>query len=75
MCRFCLICVVLVGSCGGLAAAEASRAARSLLPAPELDVDPAIPTLKKVTGHGWGQDISSHVEMERYLRGAGPGRR
>ena len=68
MCRFCLICVVLVGYCGGLAAAEASRSARPLLPAPGLDVDPAIPTLKKVTGHDWGQDISSHGEMERYLR-------
>ena len=27
-----------------------------------------MPTLKQVVGHGWGEDISSHAEIERYLR-------
>ena len=39
-----------------------------LLPMPEIDADPRIPTLKSVVGHGWGEDISSVAEIERYLR-------
>src|SRR5262249_26324484 len=39
-----------------------------LLPMPEVDADPKIPTLKQHLGHGWGEDISSHAEIERYLR-------
>jgi hypothetical protein len=39
-----------------------------LLPMPEVDADPKIPTLKQQLGHGWGEDISSHAEIERYLR-------
>ena len=39
-----------------------------LLPMPEVDADPKVPTLKQVIGHGWGEDISSHAEIERYLR-------
>jgi hypothetical protein len=30
--------------------------------------DPQIPTLKKVVGHDWAQDITSYAEMERYLK-------
>ena len=39
-----------------------------LLPMPEVDADPKVPTLKQQVGHAWGQDISSHAEIERYLR-------
>jgi hypothetical protein len=39
-----------------------------LLPLPELDADPKVPTLKQTIGHAWGEDISSHAEIERYLR-------
>ncbi len=38
-----------------------------LLPMPEVDADPKVPTLKAVVGHAWGEDISSHAEIERYL--------
>lgn len=48
-------------------AAETAPAARWLLPVPELQPDPQIPTLQKVVGHEWGRDITSHSEMERYL--------
>ncbi len=37
------------------------------MPAPELQPDPQIPKLKKIVGHEWARDISSHAEMERYL--------
>lgn len=30
--------------------------------------DPAIPTLKQVVGHDWGEEISSYPETERYLQ-------
>ncbi len=39
-----------------------------LLPMPEVDADPRIPTLKQRVGHEWGADISSHSEIENYLR-------
>lgn len=39
-----------------------------LLPMPEVDADPKIPTLRAVAGHAWGEDISSVAEIERYLR-------
>jgi hypothetical protein len=38
-----------------------------LLPMPEVDADPKVPTLKQQIGHRWGEDISSHAEIERYL--------
>jgi hypothetical protein len=38
-----------------------------LLPVPEVDADPKIPTLEEVVGHGWAEDVSSHAEIERYL--------
>src|SRR5262249_13776189 len=41
---------------------------RWLLPMPEVDADPSVPTLRQVVGHGWGEDISSTAEIERYLR-------
>jgi hypothetical protein len=39
-----------------------------LLPMPEVDPDPKVPTLKQRIGHDWGTDISSHAEIEGYLR-------
>ncbi len=39
-----------------------------LLPLPELEADPKVPTLKQALGHGWAEEISSHAEIERYLR-------
>jgi hypothetical protein len=44
------------------------KSPRWLLPAPELRADPKIPTLKEVVGHDWAAEISSHAEIERYLR-------
>jgi hypothetical protein len=35
---------------------------------PEIDSDRKIPTLKQVVDHAWGEDISSHGEIERYLK-------
>lgn len=35
---------------------------------PGAKYDPAIPTLKQVVGHGWGEGITMHHEMERYLQ-------
>ncbi|MEE9171047.1 MAG: M14 family metallopeptidase, partial [bacterium] len=35
---------------------------------PNASYDPAIPTLKQVVGHSWGERITSHGEMERYLQ-------
>jgi hypothetical protein len=38
-----------------------------LLPVPEVDADPDVPTLEQVVGHAWAQEVSSHAEIERYL--------
>jgi hypothetical protein len=35
---------------------------------PGAKYDPAIPTLKQVAGHDWGERITMHHEMERYLQ-------
>lgn len=34
---------------------------------PGAKYDPTIPTLKQVVGHDWGERITMHHEMERYL--------
>ena len=52
---------------GPSAAQEAKKDPARLLPVPEVEADPAIPTLKDVVGHRWGQEISSHAEIERYI--------
>ncbi len=44
------------------------KAADWLLPVAEVDADPKIPTLHDVVGHRWGQEISSHAEIERYCQ-------
>ncbi len=44
---------------------------------PGAKYDPAIPTLKQTVGHEWGERITSHSEVERYLealRKAAPNR-
>lgn len=35
---------------------------------PGAKYDPTIPTLKAVSGHGWGERITMHHESERYLQ-------
>lgn len=50
-----------------LSAATPPGPALRLLPAPELQPDPQVPTLRKVVGHDWAREITSHAEMERYL--------
>ncbi len=39
-----------------------------LLPVPELEVDAEVPTSKQVLRYDWGEDISSHYQIETYLR-------
>ena len=65
--------VIFVLGFGILCTAVVARAADRndpawLLPMPEVDADPKVPTLKQSIGHGWAQEISSHAEIERYLR-------
>lgn len=60
LCSF-LLCISSV-------AWAAEQAASGLLPLPDLQADPQIPTLRQVVGHAWGRDITSHADMERYLR-------
>jgi len=38
-----------------------------LLPVPELEADTETPSLADVLPHSWGDDISSHAQIERYL--------
>ncbi len=59
---------IAIGSMSLTAAAADRDNPGWLLPMPEVDADPKVPTLKQVVGHGWGEDISSHTEIERYLR-------
>lgn len=33
----------------------------------EISYDAVVPTLKEVVGHTWGEDLTAHHEMERYL--------
>ncbi len=53
---------------GDDAARKNPKDAGWLLPLPEVNADPKIPTLKDVVGHGWGTDVSSHAEIERYVK-------
>ncbi|HYT87256.1 MAG TPA: M14 family zinc carboxypeptidase [Gemmataceae bacterium] len=61
----CLVCLSPVR--GGEGRAD-PKAPDWLLPVPELQRDPKIPTMKQVVGHAWGEDVSSYSEIERYLR-------
>ncbi len=62
----CAIAYLVLCLSAGAWAAE--RTASGLLPLPDLQADPQIPTLQQVAGHAWGRDITSHAEIERYLR-------
>ena len=57
-----------IGSIVLTAQASDKDKASWLLPMPEVDADPKVPTLKQQVGHGWGEDISNHSEIEQYLR-------
>jgi hypothetical protein len=50
-----------------VAAAERSQARRGdprwLLPVPELQPDPRVPTLQDVVGHAWGREVTSYVRV------------
>ena len=65
-----LLLVGLFALSTGRAAAQEqppTKTAEWLLPVPELDADPKIPTLREIVGHRWGREISSHAEIEKYL--------
>lgn len=50
-----------------LSAFPAITAAQSFEFLPGAKYDPAIPTLKQTAGHDWGERITMHHEMERYV--------
>jgi hypothetical protein len=64
------LCILLFGLLvnPGAVSAQPKKDATWLLPVPEVDADPKIPTLKSVVGHGWAEEISNHTEIERYVR-------
>lgn len=63
-----VFCSTLLLVFSGMSSPAAERGDPSwLLPVPELDPHPAIPTLEAVVGHGWAEDITSTRDMERYL--------
>lgn len=64
---FVIACVWTICTACLSLAAEPTPATHRRLPAPELQPDPQIPTLKKILGHDWARDITSHSEMGRYL--------
>ncbi|HUU29286.1 MAG TPA: M14 family zinc carboxypeptidase [archaeon] len=35
---------------------------------PGTEYDPSVPTLAQVVGHGWGEGITTHAELEDYLQ-------
>ena len=51
-----------------VAAAAPAQDDRWTLPLAELQPDTAIATLEAVTGHGWGDDITTHSQMESFLQ-------
>ena len=66
--RAALILGILIGLMPLTARAADKDNPAWLLPMPEVDADPKVPTLKQAVGHGWAEEISSHSEIERYLR-------
>ncbi|MDG3003183.1 M14 family metallopeptidase [Paludisphaera mucosa] len=69
--RFCAGILALLIGIPVLSAQEAPTPVKGeagwLLPMPEVDADPKIPTLAQVVGHAWGQDVSSASEIEHDL--------
>ncbi len=47
---------------------NAGQAASWLLPLPEVQADPAVPDSRAVLRYGWGEEISSHLQIEVYLQ-------
>jgi len=70
--RFILITVValLLGarSVEGQPAASSREDPFWLLPDAAIDIDRQIPPLQQIVGHRFGADVSSHAEIEIYLR-------
>jgi hypothetical protein len=66
--RFVLTLWFFLGVSSLLSAAEPVSGKAGWLPDPQLQPDPRIPTLKKIVGHDWAQDITSYDQMERYLK-------
>ena len=48
--------------------APVRKSSEATLPLAELEPDRKIPTLKQVVGHAWGEEGSSHGEVERYIK-------
>jgi hypothetical protein len=63
-----LACLFLLGRAAAGEGRANPKSPDWLLPVPELERDPAIPTLRDVAGHAWGEDVSNYAEIERYLR-------
>ncbi|WP_169977808.1 M14 family metallopeptidase [Tautonia rosea] len=59
--------LVVWGCLSGTAEGQEPQERSWLLPMPEVQADPEIPTLEEVVGHRWGTEISSHAETLRYL--------
>ena len=66
--RAALFLGIAIGSIALTARAGDKDSPGWLLPLPEVEADVKVPTLKQQIGHGWGEEISSHAEIERYLR-------
>ena len=62
---FCLTSFLLVSQTATAQTPVPPKDPAWLLPAADIDVDPKMPTLTQVVGHRWGQEISSHAEIER----------
>jgi len=63
--------MLLVGGLHGTLFAQPApkrtEGARRLLPAPDVDPDPNIPTLKQVLDFDWAEEITDHTEVQQYL--------
>lgn len=58
----CALLLVLFFSCGDLLIAN------DFMYFPGAKYNPEIPTLKQVVGHDWGEKITSHAELQQYLK-------
>jgi hypothetical protein len=70
-----ILLIALTAHKAAYAQEKPKKDASWLLPIPEVDADPKIPTLKSVIGHRWAEEISSHAEIEHYVRARGGGAR
>ena len=58
----------MVGTNAALADGPTSKGPGWLLPLPEVDADPKIPTLKAIVGHDWAEEITTPAEADQYLQ-------